>query len=68
LDVFPLDAGVGQRQPDRVGRHLHGGLTLEAAERVQTRTDDGDVVHERRSSSSLRSASSPARFLLSVTL
>jgi hypothetical protein len=44
LDVLPLHACVGQRELDRLGAHLHGGL-VEAAERVQAHADDGDVVH-----------------------
>ena len=45
LDVLPLDAGVGDRGEDGVDAHLHRGLALEPAERMQSNTDDGDVVH-----------------------
>ena len=31
LDVLPVDAGVGERELDRVGAHLHRGL-VEPAE------------------------------------
>src|SRR5690606_4343788 len=34
LDVLPLQARVGDRGDDGVDTHLHGGLALEAAERV----------------------------------
>ena len=44
LDVFPFDAGVGDRGEDGVNAHFHRRLALEAAERVQPDTDDGDVV------------------------
>ena len=43
LDVVPLDTRVVERELDRVGAHLHGGL-VEPAERVQPHADDGDVV------------------------
>lgn len=34
LDVFPLDTRVGHGREDRLGPHLHGGLALEATERM----------------------------------
>ncbi len=45
LDVLPLDAGVGDSGEDGVDAHLHRGLALEPAERVQPNPDDRDVVH-----------------------
>jgi hypothetical protein len=40
LDILPLDARIGKRELDGTGSHFHGGLALEATERVQTHADD----------------------------
>ena len=45
LDVFPRDTRIGEGELNGVAGHLHGGLAVEATERVQTHTDDGNVVH-----------------------
>ena len=45
LHVAPLDPGVGDRGEDGVDAHLHRGLALEPAERMQSHADDGDVIH-----------------------
>ena len=44
LNVLPGDTRVGEREPDGVGGHLHGGFALEAAEWVQAYPDDRDFV------------------------
>ena len=44
LDVAPLDAGVGERPPDRDRAHLDARHVAEPAERVQPHADDRDVV------------------------
>ena len=44
LNVLPGDTRVGEREPDGVGGHLHGGFALEAAEWVQTHADDCHLV------------------------
>src|SRR5206468_522589 len=47
LDVAPLHARVGKGPPDGDGPHVDPRLVFEAAERVETHTDDGDVrVHQ----------------------
>ena len=43
LNVLPVDAGVGERELDRVGAHLHCGL-VEPAEGMKPHADDRDVV------------------------
>ena len=47
LDVFPLDTGVGERELDRVGAHLHRCL-VEAAKWMKSHPDDGDIVGHLR--------------------
>ena len=44
---FHADAGVAERQLDRVGAHLEGRLVAEPAEGVQADPDDRNVVHRR---------------------
>jgi hypothetical protein len=44
-DVLPVHARIGDGGEDRVDRHLHGGLAVEPAERMDADTDDGYVVH-----------------------
>ena len=48
LDVFPLDAGVGDGGEDGVDAHLHGRLAFESTERMQAYADDRDVVRHVR--------------------
>ena len=43
LDVLPVHTGVGQRELDGLGTHLHRGL-LEPAEWMQAHADDGYLV------------------------
>ncbi len=43
LDVAPLDPRVGERAPDRDRAHLDAGHPREAAERMQSDSDDRDV-------------------------
>ncbi len=46
LDVAPFDSRVGDGRANRVHSHLHGGLALEPAERVQADPpDDRHIVH-----------------------
>jgi hypothetical protein len=49
LDLGPADAGVGEREPDRVGGHVHRGFAREPAERVQPDSDDGRFHHSSSS-------------------
>ena len=47
LDVFPFHAGVGERELDGLGAHLHRGL-VEPAKWMQSHADDGDIVSHLR--------------------
>src|SRR5262249_5892102 len=63
LDVPPFDTRVSERELDGVGAHLHCGFALEATERVQTHSDDSDVIHAIAPdslSSAMRSQSMPS--------
>ena len=50
LHLVPADAGVIQREADRLGTHVHRLLAGEAAEGMQADADDRDTAHEPASS------------------